>query len=269
MDRALLKAYSQSCWTTPKLCKLNILFNKYPFCSQHTWFNTVGAVKNVPFSDRIINIFNGIFDNSPLQALVRMQIPSKTAKGKLLRHWAAHQINRLFLNITGETESAKYIARTADMEVAVLRWHSHMCPLPQRCELLESNLLHLLSVNRCSVILEFPAVTVTVASLPKGFERIPCTNVAYATSLKYFYWINAVFKRLPSVFPMETSTSNSSFFVAYRNTRRIARFTISLSPSWGCFFSISVFMLPDWKMRNKYIESSEQKKPWDGFSAQV
>lgn len=123
--------------------------------------------------------------------------------------------------------------------------------------------------NRCSIILEILAVTVTVDSLPKGFERIPCKNVAYSTSLKYFYWINAVFKRLPSVFPMETSTSNSSFFVAYRNTRRIARFTISLSPSWGCFFSISVFMLLGWKMRNKYIEASEQKKPWDGFSAQV
>lgn len=147
MDRDLLHVSSQSCWTTPKLCKLNVLFNKYPFCSQHTWFNTVGAIKNVLFSDRIINIFNDIFDNSPFQALVRMQIPSVVAKGKLLRHWAAHQINRLFLGITGKRENAKYIARTVEMEIAVLQWHSHMCPLPQRCELLESNLLHLLSVE--------------------------------------------------------------------------------------------------------------------------
>lgn len=50
---------------------------------------------------------------------------------------------------------------------------------------------------------------------------------------------------------METSSSSSSFFVASRNPRRISGFTISLSPSWGCFFSISVFMLPGWKTRIK------------------
>lgn len=266
MDRDLLNVYPQWCWAPPKVCKINILFSKYRFCSQHAKFNNEGAVKNVPFSDTVINIFNGIFDNSLFQASVRMQIPSVMTKGKLLRRWLARQINRSFLGITGKRESAKYIGGTVEMAVVVLQWHSRICLLPQRCELLGSN-LH--PWNRRSVILEFPAVTVTAHSLPRGFERIPCKNVAYATSLKYFYWINAVFKRLPSVFPMETSTSNSSVFVAYRNTRRITRFTISLSPSWGCFFSIIVFMLPDWKMRNKYIETSEQKKPWDGFSAQV
>lgn len=142
MDRDLLNAHSQSCWTTPRLCKLNILFNKYPFCSKRTWFNAVGAVKNVPFSDRILNVFNGIFDNSPFQALVRMQIPSVMAKGKLLQLWAAHRINRSFLGIRGKRESTKYIARTVEMEVAILPWHSHVCPLPQRYDLLESNLLH-------------------------------------------------------------------------------------------------------------------------------
>ena len=146
MDRDLLNTFSQLCWTTPKLCKLNILFNKYPFGLPHAWFNTVGAIKNVPFSDRIINIFNGIFGNSPFQALVRMQIPSVMAKGKLLRHWAAHQINKSFLGITGKRESAKYIART--VEVAVLQWRTYICLLPQRCELVESNLLHLLSAEQ-------------------------------------------------------------------------------------------------------------------------
>lgn len=34
------------------------------------------------------------------------------------------------------------------MEEAVLQWHSHICPLPQRWELLESDLLHLLSVEQ-------------------------------------------------------------------------------------------------------------------------
>lgn len=148
MDRDLLNVYPQWCWTAPKLCKINILFSKYPFCSQHTWFNTEGVVKNVPFSDTVINIFNGIFDNSLFQAVVRMQIPSIMAKGKLLRHWLTHQINRSFLGITGKRESAKYIGRTVEMEVVVLQWHSHICLLPQRCELLESNLLHLLSVEQ-------------------------------------------------------------------------------------------------------------------------
>lgn len=156
------------------------------------------------------------------------------------------------------------------MEEAVLQWHSHICPLPQGWELLESNLLHLLSVEQMHRDPGAPGWSWSnVDSLPRGLERLPCKHVACAASLEYFYWINAVFKRLPFVFPTETSTSNSSFFVAYRNSRRIARFTISLSPSWGCFFSISVFMLPGWKMRNKYIETSEQKKPWDGSSAQV
>lgn len=34
------------------------------------------------------------------------------------------------------------------MEEAVLQWHSHICPLPQGWELLESNLLHLQSVEQ-------------------------------------------------------------------------------------------------------------------------
>jgi len=35
--------------------------------------------------------------------------------------------------------------------------------------------------------LEFPAVAVTVGSLREVSDTIPCKNVAYATSLKYFY----------------------------------------------------------------------------------
>jgi len=34
------------------------------------------------------------------------------------------------------------------MEVGILQWHNHMWPLLQRCELLESNLLDLLSVEQ-------------------------------------------------------------------------------------------------------------------------
>lgn len=47
------------------------------------------------------------------------------------------------------------------MEVAVFRGHRHICLLPQRYELLESNLLDLLPLNRCGVILEFVAIAMT------------------------------------------------------------------------------------------------------------
>lgn len=130
------------------------------------------------------------------------------------------------------------------MEETVLQWHSHIShpsapgmgtagvkpPAPSVC--------------RADAVWSWSSwLGLTVDSLPRGLERLPCDHVACAASLKYFYWINALFKRLLSVFPMETSSSNSSFFVAYRNSRRTTRFTISLSPSWGCFFSISVFTL--------------------------
>lgn len=129
-----------------------------------------------------------------------MQIPSVMAKGKLLRQ------HRLFLGITGSRENAEYIARTVEMEVAVLQWHSQTCPLPQRRELLESNLPHLLSVEQMQ---RDPGLHCKGRSLREDPHR----NVACATSQKYFYWINAVFKRLPSVLSMESFTSNSSFLL--------------------------------------------------------
>lgn len=194
-----------------------------------------------------------------------MQIPSLMAK--LLRHWAACQINRSFPGITGKRESSDR-ARSVEMEEGVLQWHSHVCPLPQGQECWSQSSCTFCVWNRCSEILEL-LLELTLDSLPRGLERLPCKHAACAASLRYFYWINAVFKRLLSVFPREASSSHSSFFVAYRSSRRISRFTISLSHSWGCSFSISVFMLPGWKMRNKYIGTPEQKKPWDGSSAQV
>lgn len=72
------------------------------------------------------------------------------------------------------------------MEVAVFQGHRHICLLPQRYELLESNLLDLLPLNRCGVILEFVAIAMTTDSLKLGFERSSCKNEACATSLKIF-----------------------------------------------------------------------------------
>lgn len=130
---------------------------------------------------------------------------------------------------------------------------------------LESKLLHLLCVEQMQWDPGAPAGTDSGLITQRVGEAPLCS----LCSLTKVYWINAVFKRLLSVFPREASSSHSSFFVAYRSSRRISRFTISLSHSWGCSFSISVFMLPGWKMRNKYIGTPEQKNPWDGSSAQV
>lgn len=187
-----------------------------------------------------------------------MQIPSLRAK--LLRHWAARQINRSFLGMTGKRESA-------DTEPGQWRWRKLFCSgtatraLCPRGGSAQTSCTFCLW-SRCSMILEL-LLNWLWTHYPEHWRD----SLARMCSLTKMFLLNkcSILKITPCV------SEGNLFFkqLLFCCSRRISRFTISLSPSWGCFFSISVCMLPGWKMRNKYLQTPEQKKPWDGSSAQV